>query len=869
MISTSTISARLTREYRGSVTDYRQLFDRNPRPMWVLERTTLTSILVNDAACTAYGWTRDELIGRSIAELWPPADRAAVAEPLPKAARHVTRDGRELDVEIEVAEVDHDGRTALLVVISDVTERRLHRLAIERSAEGFIVVNSDGTLRYLSPSAERLLGRSASEMVGKRATSFAHPDDARVAKGPPPGESGVYLSRAVLSDGSYCWIEAATTNLRDEPGVRGFVTTFRDVTRRVDAERALQDANSRLEFLLSATNAVTYTARPGIGPATFMSANVREVTGWDAAAYHEPQFWISHVHADDVPAIRDGIARLYATGAHVFDYRFRHADGTYRWLHDSVRLVYDRDGAPLEMIGHFMDDSVRRNAEESLRRSEANFRMLIERAPTITIVHTDGVIAYVNPAACALLGYDDANDLIGRHVLELIPPDDHPIARANIAHTAREGHTRSDPLRIRRRDGTLVTIDGSAHALAFDGKAAHVVLARDVTERSELFTRLAVADRMLSVGTLAAGVAHEINNPLAFVVSNLALLAEQLPRLLAGDPSRLDRAAVEELLLDAREGASRVSAIVRDLRALARPDDVVTTDVDVAKVLASSIRMASNELRHRARVTEHVERAPLVKANESRLGQVFLNLLVNAAQAIPEGRAESNEVRVWLAASADDRRAIVEIEDTGVGIPSHVIGRIFDPFFTTKPVGVGMGLGLAISHQIVTSFGGEISVASTPGHGARFRIVLPASGAASADANASGPLQPIEAVAATRVLMIDDEPAVGRSTRALLAPEYDITPVTRAVDGLALLAHGKFDAILCDLMMPEMSGMEFWERLAPHDARRVVFLTGGAFTEQARAFLSTVSQPHLEKPFREHDLRRAIEAVRRSNGDSS
>jgi len=843
------------------VTDYRQLFERNPRPMWVLERTTLTSVLVNDAACTAYGWTRDEIIGRSIAELWPAADRTAVAEPLPTSARHVTREGRELDVEIEVTDIDHEGRAALLVVVTDVTERRLHRLAIERSAEGFIVVNPGGTLRYVSPSAERLLGRSASELVGKRATSFAHPDDARVAKAPPPGESATYLSRAMLEDGSYRWVEAASTNLRDEPGVRGVVTTLRDVTRRVEAERALQEANSRLEFLLSATNAVTYTAKPGIGPATFMSANVREVTGWDASAYHEPQFWFEHVHPDDRQSIHDGLVTLYDVGAHVFEYRFRHADGTDRWLHDSVRLVRDRDGNPLEMIGHFMDQSVRRNAEESVRRSEANFRMLIEQSPSSTFVHTDGVIAYVNSAFCALLGYDDAGELIGRHVVDLAAPDDQHIVRANMAHTARAGHTRSDPLRIRRRDGTLVTVDGSAHRLEFDGRPAHVVLARDITERSELFTRLAVADRMLSVGTLAAGVAHEINNPLSFVVSNLALLAEQLPRLLAGEPARLDRGMVEELLVDAREGASRVSAIVRDLRALARPDDVVKTNVDVAKVLASSIRMASNELRHRARVVEHVEPAPLVEANESRLGQVFLNLLVNAAQAIPEGRADSNEVRVWLAASPDNRRAIVEIEDTGVGIPSHVIGRIFDPFFTTKPVGVGMGLGLAISHQIITSLGGEISVTSQTGHGARFRIVLPASDAAVADASTSH-RRPIEPVAATRVLMIDDEPAVGRSTRALLAPDYDITPVTRAADGLALLAEAQFDAILCDLMMPEMSGMEFWERLAPRDACRVVFLTGGAFTEQARAFLSSVSQPHLEKPFREHDLRRAIEQVR-------
>ena len=858
---------------------YQQLFELNPRPMWLFDRQTLAFLLVNDAACRHYGWTRDEFLAMTLLDIRAPEElpalRTAVARArteteLPTVARHVTKAGAAIDVHLDIARVELEGRAVSLVVVTDITgvreTERLHRLMVEHSADGICVTEIDGVVRYMSPGAERLLGLASGALVGKHAGGIAHPGDLAKVTAWPPGGTREHLTRARHADGTWRWIAWTTTNLTLDPSIRGYVTNFRDVTARIAAEHALQEAHHRLEFLLSATSAVTYSARPTLSfDTTFISANARDVLGWDAEHF-VGTFRIDHVHPADRDAVDVGRVRLLETGAYSFEYRFAHGDGSYRWVLDSARVVRDDAGVPLEIVGYMIDVTERKAMEESLRRSEANFRTLIERSPTVILVHCDGIIAYVNPAGVALLAYDSADELIGHHVLDTIHPEDRGMVRASMARTMQQGRTMTETVRIRRRDGSYVWIDGEAIRLAFDGKPANVVIGRDVTERSEMFTRMAVADRLRSVGTLAAGVAHEINNPLAFIVSNLALLADELPLLFGEDTrhlARLDRAGIEDLLRDAREGAARVSAIVRDLRALARPDDATTTTVDVAKVLASSIRMASNELRHRASVVEHFEPAPSVQGNESRLGQVFLNLLVNAAQAIPEGRVDDNEVRVRLAAAADGRHTIVEIEDTGAGIPALVLGRIFDPFFTTKPAGVGVGLGLAISHQIVRSMAGEISVTSTPGHGARFRIVFPAATAQIAPARVPSV---VTAGAAARVLMIDDEAAVGRSTRALLAPDYDITPVTRAAEGLALLAaDARFDAILCDLMMPEMSGIEFYQQLsrtAPAYLNRVVFLTGGAFTERARGFLATVSQPHLEKPLREQDLRRAIEEVR-------
>jgi len=631
------------------------------------------------------------------------------------------------------------------------------------------------------------------------------------------------------------------------------------VTERQEAERIQLDVQRRLEYLLSATSAITYTALvPGNRGVTFISANVEQILGHAPGAFSEPTFWQRNIHPDDFPVVEASLHTLFEAGVHSIRYRFRHRDGSYRWMQDTARVVANEAGVK-ELVGTWIDVTERVEAELSLQRSESKFRTLIERSPTSTFVHSNEAISYANPAMVVMLGYETAEQLTAKRVLDLIHPDDRGLVMQRMGETERFGRSQQAEVRMLRRDGSVVVVEAEGMRLEFDGKPAHLVLGRDVSERREMFARMALADRMLSVGTLAAGVAHEINNPLAYVISNLEILANELSD---DRSSRLDRAQIAAVLADARDGATRVSAIVRDLRALSRQGDELSGPVDVLAVLASSIKMAHNEVRHRAPIVESYSRPlPYVRANASRLGQVFLNLLLNAAQAIVEGHAESNEIRVRARTINDGRQVCVEVEDTGVGMSPAVQQRIFDPFFTTKPVNVGTGLGLSISHQIIESIGGEISVTSAPGRGSTFRVTLPVAAEAMAPA-------PAPAAGATgvslRVLMIDDEPAVGRATRLLLAPEHEVVVVTRAKDALGRLHAGEhYDVILCDLMMPEMSGIEFYEQLAqvaPAYLRRIVFLTGGAFTPHAQEFLESVGS-HLEKPFTERALRRAIENI--------
>jgi signal transduction histidine kinase len=398
----------------------------------------------------------------------------------------------------------------------------------------------------------------------------------------------------------------------------------------------------------------------------------------------------------------------------------------------------------------------------------------------------------------------------------------------------------------------------------------------DATLRAEsrkMQEQLLIAERMASVGTLAAGVAHEINNPLAVLLANLNFAVEELALALeqgrAAEPASVDSllariAEAMEPLDDAREAAERVREIVRDIKIFSYCGDEERREpVDVRRVMESSLRMVGNEIRHRARLVKDYQDIPPVDGNESRLGQVFLNLVVNAAQAIPAGRLESNEVRIVLR-PRDGDRVLVAVSDTGSGIPPEDLPRLFDPFFTTKPVGVGTGLGLAICHRIVTSLGGEIRVESEVGKGSTFQVLLPI-GRGEATSQAKPVCAPIGPSRRGRILIIDDEPAVAAAVRRMLAREHDVAALTEVSGALDLIAGGeRFDVILCDLMMPQMTGMDFYEELSrttPEQVPRVVFMTGGAFTQTARSFLDQVPNARIEKPFDAQSLRLTIHGV--------
>jgi light-regulated signal transduction histidine kinase (bacteriophytochrome)/CheY-like chemotaxis protein len=373
---------------------------------------------------------------------------------------------------------------------------------------------------------------------------------------------------------------------------------------------------------------------------------------------------------------------------------------------------------------------------------------------------------------------------------------------------------------------------------------------------------------MASAGTLAAGVAHEINNPLAVVAANLELLTTSLSRLgpearafvtgteVSGASAWMSWlqgriADADELLADARVAVTRIRDIVRDVKLFSSSRDDARGPVDVRAVAESCIRMAWNEIRHRAQLQKDYGDVPPVDANEGRLGQVLLNLLVNAAHAIPEGNARNNKIRLTTRLSGPGR-VVIEILDTGAGIAPENVERIFDPFFTTKPIGVGTGLGLSICHRIVSDLGGELTVESEVGKGSIFRVVLPVALRTTAAAPPPGANGAGAHARRGRILLVDDEVALCRALQRSLSRDHDVTVSNSGREAISRVLSGeRYDVIVSDLMMPEVTGMEIHDELArrvPEQADRMVFLTGGAFTQGAREFLETVPNPRIDKP---------------------
>ena len=499
----------------------------------------------------------------------------------------------------------------------------------------------------------------------------------------------------------------------------------------------------------------------------------------------------------------------------------------------------------------------RKMAAERLAANEKRFRALLRHsADGVAMLDADGRMVDVI-ASAQVLDYP-VKEMKG-DIRRYLHPEDEGLFRQLVAESlARPREPVATALRMLRRDGSPRVVEGTLTNLLADPDVRGIAVNyRDVTERREMEARLMAADRLASIGLVSAGVAHEINNPLAFVMSNLDFAASALGRIVhdASDPGLARQAT--DALREAQEGAERIRRIVRDLRSFARPDDddEARGGVDLVQVLDASANIAWNEIRHRARlVKDYAPGLPPVAGSALRLGQVFLNLLVNAAQAIDEGAVSQNEIR--LLASESGGNVEVRVRDTGRGIAAEDMGRLFQPFFTTKPAGVGTGLGLTICDNIVTGLGGSMRVESAPGRGSTFIVTLPVARAPVAEARPR--TESVPPPRRGRLLVVDDEPLIGQSIQRLIT-EHDVVAEVNAADALARIRGGeRFDMICCDLMMPDMNGMQFFAALQaeyPDQAQRVLFLTGGAFTAAARSFLDEVSNPRLEKPFPLQNLR--------------
>jgi PAS domain S-box-containing protein len=551
--------------------------------------------------------------------------------------------------------------------------------------------------------------------------------------------------------------------------------------------------------------------------------------------------------------------------------RSRVRDGTVLDLDLAISPVLDSQGNPQRYVAVARDVTARLKAAQEIADSEARYRTLVEHAPEAVVVLDASAGHFVDSNVQAEKLFRRVRHHLMRTDIAGLSPAEQPDGRASAAAakshvdatlcgdtpffewTFVDSHGMAIPCEVR-----LVGLPSAAAQLV---RASIVNISerlRREQEQRELQKRLDGTERLAGIGAVAAGVAHEVNNPLTYILNNLDYA-------LALGPEPALPKAIRDALIEAQSGALRVRDIVRDLKTFARVEGETQAPIDVRTVMDSSINIASSELIHRARIIKEYRDIPEIIADPSRLGQVFLNLIANAIQALPEGSPSEQLIRVEVLPAADAQSIEVNIEDTGHGIPADRIERIFEPFYTTKPIGKGTGLGLSISRNTVTSMGGHIDVTSQLGKGTRFTVVLPLRRERAADMPPSD--TPSEAPLSSRllsILVLDDDVMVARSIARTIGTQHKVTICTRGSEALDLVSQWEFDLVFCDVMMPEMSGLEFLSRLRslqPALAKRLVFMTGGLFIPDIREQLDQLQNLCISKPFQPGAV---LDAIRRS-----
>jgi PAS domain S-box-containing protein len=561
------------------------------------------------------------------------------------------------------------------------------------------------------------------------------------------------------------------------------------------------------------------------------------------------------VHEADRGAWDAALQRARQGQAGVLQLRLRQVDGGHRWMDCSASPV-SRAGE-IECVVCVLRDEEERHAarayaDDALREKERYLRSVFDNAlDAFVMFDAGGIVVDANPAAERLVGAgSEALPTLLGVPLSTFPSPGRAEDTAEAIRCFEEDRRLAGRIDLATGAG-LRTVDFTLVGDVLPG--LHLGVFRDVTDLLTMQSSLALADRLASIGTVAAGVAHELKNPLAYVGANLEYLLEGLAGLATRKPEEARAIGpLADAVREALVGAQRMQTIVRDLKTFSRDDEDPSAVVDVHRVLESCVNMAWSELKRRATLRKELRAVPPVRATEARLGQVFLNLLVNATQSIPEGDPRGNEVGIGTR-PLEGNRVAVEVWDTGTGIAPAARARIFEPFFTTKRQGEGTGLGLSICRSIVEAAGGTIEVEAEAGRGTRFRVILPA-------APGSAPAPDLRR--RPRVLVLDDEPLVASAIERALLADWDVQSLTRAATLAERLARGeRYDVVLCDLSLPDEDGVSvhrMLHRLDPGLAGRTAFLTGGPVPAASRTYCEAERIPCLEKPFEVGRLRELV-----------
>jgi PAS domain S-box-containing protein len=762
-------------------------------------------------------------------------------------------------------------------------EQRL-RLILDSLVVGVITIDQMGVVQSFNPGAERIFGYGPDEVVGKSVNMLVPEPhrsryDSYIATYLKTGEAKIIgRDREVegrRKDGSIFPMELEVGEMM-VGGRRIFAGIARDITERKRAEEALRESEERFRRLVETTNVIVWEMDLSTWRFTYVSPPAVEILGYPMDDWYGESFWTDHVHPDDREQVFAYCAAATERGEdHDFEYRMIAADGRTVWLRDIVTVLSDADG-PKSLQGVMIDITERKRAEEILRESEERFRTLIDSSSQGILVHRNLCVLYANQRFVEMFGYDSADEILALESRDvMVAPEER--SRLLGYHKAR---LRGEPVPLDyefvglRKDGSRIWLENRSFRIEWEGGPAICTTLFDITERNQAQAQLVQASKLATLGEMASGIAHELNQPLS-VVGMAAELS-----LMSMAEGEFDTEFVRRKLETIVGQKERMAGIVNHMRLFSRKDKAELESFDPLQSVSGAVRLIDKQFH--ASGIDLEEDLPAssrhVSGHPAQLEQVVLNLLTNARDAVlgkmdggnPGGRRIAPKVRVSLVDDKRRKTVVISVADNGGGIPEPALERIFDPFFTTKTEGHGTGLGLSIGYSIIDSMGGRIEARNADG-GAAFQISLPV----SADGPGAGEGRPGGRKPQSRttkpdpdlprILVVDDEQAVVAEVAEYLRRKgYDVVTAGNAREALKVHRARPADLVITDLLMPGMGGNELIQRLHRSDPDLpIVVVTGHTTFGDDRDAVAEGASVVLKKPIVLRELTDSLKGLGR------
>jgi PAS domain S-box-containing protein len=863
---------KLESAHLSQAEELQQLYDLAPCGYQSLDGDGLY-LRINQTELQMLGYTWDEIVGKiRFGEILTPDSQLKFQANFPIFKKRgfvkdlefemVRKDGSTLPVSLSGKAIRDDDGNFLMTrsVVIDISERKrseAERQAIEselQKSQHFVeqILNTipdrlsiysigERRIIYTNRSIGRNLGYPPAEIerMGDRIIDILHhpdePNPADLIVDLQDGEIREIEHRIRHFSGEWRWQCLRCTNFDRHPDghVDRVLVIAHDITESKQAELELQRTEERLRYLLTTNPAAIYACEASGGfKMTFVSENVSQMLGyqsWDFLA--DPHFWAAQIHPEDCHRVFADLSQIIDLGAHVYEYRFRHQDGNYIWVRDELRLILDSNGEPLEIIGYWSDITERRQSEQVIQEQAD----LLDIAPDAICVHDlDYQILFWNKGAAQLYGWE-TDEAIGQDSRQFISEDGLPQFEAAMKIVLTTGTWQGELTKITTTGKPVIV--SSRRSLVCDrlgNPKSILIVESDITEQKKLELQFFRTQRLESLGTLASGIAHDLNNILTPILGIVELLPLQFPNL-------DDR--TKNLLTILNNSTHRGAELVQQILSFTRGVEGQRTCIQVHHLVKEINRIIKQAFpKNIETVFDYSPQLWTIEADSTQIHQVMMNLCVNARDAMPKGGTltidtenitiDDNYARIHLDAHPGDY-IIISIADTGTGMTPEMLDRIFDPFFTTKEIGQGTGLGLSTAMTIVKSHGGFINVYSEVDKGTWFKVYLPAIGTHEIPPTST---ENIVLGCNEMILIVDDEMSIRAITSTILETHnYRVLTAADGIEAIATYAELKqeIDVVLLDLMMPSLDSVTIVKtlhKLNPHV--KIIAMSGLSTNEQ-------------------------------------